>query len=162
MLQEQIRPYVVVYFPLEDKILKIIVSNIGQRPAYNIKIEFAEKKLIEKLIIDRKPKTIGINTDTSTFKFLPPNQNITDFINFSVPLVEEMKDKLKDLKVKVSYEDSLNNKYSEEYVISLESYVFSSRAQQLSNNFHLGEISKTLKDIVKKNNLILKLPKTRK
>lgn len=150
MLQEQIRPYVIVHCPLEDKRLKIIVANIGQRPAYNVKIDFIDKQLIENLIIDKKAKTIGINPETSIFKFLPPSQNIIDFINFSATLVGDMKDKLNDLKVKVDYEDSFKNKYSEEYVISIESYVFSSKAQQLSNNFLLEEISKSIKDIAKR------------
>ncbi len=151
LLKEQTRPFVVVKFPLEDNALDIVIENIGLRPAYNVSIKILNLEELKSVIHPHKLNAGDFNKQSDLFQhtFLPPNQIIRDFINFSELILKKENLELPFLKLEISYLDTYKKKYKEEYTISLQSYLYKSKIKQFTDTYFIEEISKQLKEINK-------------
>ncbi len=149
LLQEQIRPFVVVRFEIIDLFLKIIIENIGQRPAYNIKVKFSNLNKIEEMLSDdRKGENLPyLAKDGHYIAFLAPNYQFKDLL-VETPKVYKNDDVvLPDLFISLEYLDSHEATYRESYKVDLNNITHPHKMMEFSQNYHLSKIEKEIKSV---------------
>ena len=139
---EQSRPFVYASLPIDGMEIILSIKNIGNRPAYNVKVTF-EPNLTT---LSTRPVFEGMSEPMLDQSFMPPNFEIRNPVSSTIDVLKL--DKPKQLfQVKLTYTDSEANEYSDQYSINLGSYVFDKKVMDQTIEHHVESISKTLKDI---------------
>jgi hypothetical protein len=153
MLQEQNRPYVIAGLPAKDLEVVLSIKNTGRRLAHNVVITF-----------DPPLETIGGRWfDKSSADQLlrhssfPPEFEVSGVVNVT-PALKDRDPASMRFKVHSSYFDSGGKAYSEEYEISLSSYVFERMAFERSLRRTLELIAKAVEKVSEAINDLAKQP----
>lgn len=125
----QNRPYVIVDIELKSIYLKIIVKNVGNSPAKNIKINVAPE----------------INNPFSHMEFLAPNREISSVLNY-VFNRNPNEQKQTKYKFSISYTDIYGNAtpYAHEYVIDVSPLLQSTNFNEDENKAIVEKLDKML------------------
>jgi hypothetical protein len=139
---EQSRPFVYASLPTDGIEVVLSIKNIGNRPAYNVKVTF-EPKLT---MLSTRSVFQGMSEPLLEQSFMPPDFEIRNPVSTTIDVLELDKQN-QVFQVKLRYEDSEAHEYSDQYSINLGSYVFDRKVMDYTIEHHVESISKTLKEI---------------
>jgi len=114
------QPHVFASLPRgEDIEVYLSIKNIGNRPAYDVKVTFSPD--------------LDLLAPTNQFKgaagpllnqpFMPPESEVRNFVSSTLTVLS-LPEKDKRFKVDLTYFDSKRRSYSDSYYIDLSSYIF--------------------------------------
>lgn len=114
---ETIRPKVYVDFRFNDGIMYVVVKNMGERAAHNIKIEFSPDI---KYRIGGEDRSLNATPLINNLSFLGPKNEIDSLLGAGHEILPKQQDSLKAI---IRYESECGRKkFSEEHVFSLVAY----------------------------------------
>jgi hypothetical protein len=143
VMQEQIRPYVVVSLPVDSNFIWLSVRNVGNRPALNVKINISPS--LETLSKDGRFK--GMADPLLKQSFLPPNYEVKNMISTTLH-ANDVKPEKRIFTISYSYSDSTGRNYPHpSYTIDMNSVIFGDMVLTKSTEMQLSEISKHLQEI---------------
>lgn len=96
------RPYIIVDFLTERRVLKIYVENIGKTPAKNVKVE------LQPDILTFQNKSLNQTLFDNPVQFFPPGKKVETAIDFKNKFFKEVKDR--NYQIKIFYEDVATTK----------------------------------------------------
>lgn len=144
---EQLRPYVIAHIFSEDECINFQIKNIGKRPAQNVKISFDPPlNFIDKLIKRDCHIDIIPHQRLLLQEFLPPDFEISTILSTSKEFVED-KDVPKFYLANVTYEDSSGKKYSENYTMNLENYIYEYKIMKITEKYFIQNIKENIQKI---------------
>ncbi len=114
---ETMRPKVYVDFKFKDGIMYVIVKNMGERAAHNIKIEFTPDI---KYRIGGEDRSLNATPLINKLSFLGPKNEIDSLLGAGSDVLPKQQDTLTAI---ISYESEYGKKkYKEEHSFSLTAY----------------------------------------
>lgn len=140
---ETMRPKVYVDFRFKDEIMYVVVKNMGERAAHNIKIEFTPDI---KYRIGGEDRSLNATPLVNNLSFLSPKNEIDSLLGAGSEVLPKQQDSLKAI---VRYESECGEKkYKEDHSFSLAAY--SKRLYSPSKDIgdiveELNKIEQTLK-----------------
>ncbi len=142
--EEQLRPYIVVTFPIIHLDVYFIIKNIGKRPAHNINIEISPP--IDSIQMESFK---GNCTPMLTQYFLAPNQELKNFITTTPYILKDNFDIPELFEIEITYFDSTGILYTEMHKTNFNSLTYKGKIINRDNNDYLKGIEKYLKEISK-------------
>ena len=124
--QEERRPYIIVDFEIEKRLVWIVVQNIGKTPARDVRITTAPE------IIDGLNKKLSDTVFALPMRFFPPGKNFRNLLKTAPEMLSDGSPL--EYKISIQYTgDERNKTYNEENIINL--------------GFHINRVSIWEKDI---------------
>lgn len=136
-IQEQYRPYVVVFIESKNLNMLFWVKNIGSRPAHNISI-----KINPEIPVVKESRVDTINKMLNQ-KFMPPSFSVSNII-MGTPEYVDNSDYNRVYDIAVNYTDSSGKEYNEKYTIDLSRYIYGTKTSETSDSY---KVTKKLSDI---------------
>ncbi|NTV47712.1 MAG: hypothetical protein HGB11_14605 [Chlorobiales bacterium] len=146
IISEQTRPYIIITCPLNihTRQIQFFLKNIGQRPAFDVKIELKPK--IDTIVKNHDLKHLWKNYEEKLNQiFMPPNASIFSIIGYEDEFINEKEEK-NTIEVSIKYFDSGNRFYSHKYKINLLSFLSEERDEGFLKDA-TESITKISKDI---------------
>jgi hypothetical protein len=152
---EQTRPFVVVSFPSQDAAVHLNISNIGNRPAVNVKIRF------EPDLNNIKDKVAWGDQQNLTFSdrilsqpFLPVAASITTTFAESKRILSNLSEEEKTFRAFIEYRDLEDREYSSSYDIDLGAYIHDNKTREFTIGYRLEKIAEHLESLPKVNDIL--------
>lgn len=148
-IREQLRPVVTVTFPVENGKVFFVVNNIGKRPAYKIKI-----LLTPEFLKFQHKRWQGNYKSFLNQPFIAPAQELKCYLCYAMDILD-CNDSDKIINIELTYNDSEQTNYKEDYQIDFNSYVIEMDSIKHNSSHYLEEIKngisaldKTINDYV--------------
>jgi hypothetical protein len=142
LIEEQNRPYVVLSFPTEGIKFYLSIQNIGNRPAYNVKIQ--TKPSLAVLLNPNRGEFENTIEPLLNQDFLVPKYDIRNKIAVTQE-VFNLGLNFKKFDIDISYQNSNGQKFRETYHMNLANELVERKSlQEKSIQSHLKDINDTL------------------
>jgi len=156
LIQEQIRPYVIVSFPIKVSDVILSIKNLGKRPAFNVKITIDPD-----ISIYQDEMTKGNFNTYLDQNMIAPRQRFECYLTDAFDLVSDKGKQLnKVFLINIKYEDSNKNKFSDVYNIDLSSMISEKDSIKPNKMNILEGIQKELSILNRKMDFYLKQKKS--
>lgn len=109
---EETRPFVIFDLISEDREIKSLRTNIGRRPAYDVRIKVEPPLIVNYKVGDKGPTTF----EDTVIPWLPPGRRITDFLNMGHAFLKD--NAYETFTASVTYKDVTGKEWSETAHIS--------------------------------------------